>query len=245
MMRWWWIAALYVVALLVMLPAKLLYWLPLPANVSVNQVSGTVWQGHIGSMYVQGVPFKDVTWDLQLTALLTGNVAAAIRVPATDNSLAISAVLKAGFNELSVTNLRASGDLATLLHLANTRLPLTTRGNWQLRVPSFIVSDPSPTKWCNELNGSASGLGIQVLVNGVWQRLGDFPVDLGCTSGGAIAMQMADSNSLGLAFEGHINSQDIAIRGTVRPNPRTPEGLAKMFQYLGQPDAQGRYPFSF
>lgn len=243
-MRWWWMIAIYLLALLVMLPAKLLYWLPLPENVSVSQVSGTVWQGQIGRMYLQGVPFSDVTWDMQVSALLTGNVAADVSIPAKSNPLAVSASLQAGFNKLSVANLRASGDLATLLHLANTRLPLTTRGNWQLRVPTFTVSDPSLVKWCNELEGSASGLGIQVLVNSVWQRLGDFPVDLGCTSSGAIAMQMSGNNSLGLAFEGHINSQDIAIRGTVRPNPRTPEGLAKMFQYLGQPDAQGRYRFS-
>ncbi|TDP40173.1 type II secretion system protein N (GspN) [Idiomarina aquatica] len=243
-MKRWWLIAVYLLALLVMLPAKIIYWLPIPAQVSISQVSGSLWQGRIGSLQVQGVTLNDMQWDWQLLQLFTGEVAVDVRVPPQNNPLAVNGRISAGLTELAATDLRASGDLATLLQLANTRLPLKTQGNWNLSIDTFVVSDPSPAKWCNQLTGSANGRNIQVLVNGAWQSLGDFPVALGCAESGAVTLTMNGENSLGLAMQGDINSQDINISGTVRPNPRTPEGLAQMFQYLGQPDSQGRYRFS-
>ena len=243
-MKRWWLVVVYVVALVVMLPASIIYWLPLPAQLTVSQVSGSLWQGQIGRLQVQGVPLNNVQWDWQLSRLLTGHVVVDVRVPPQNNSLAVNGRIRAGVNSIAAQDLRASGDLATLLHLANTRLPLKTQGSWSLSIDNFSVSDPSPAQWCNALSGNAQGRNIQVLVNGAWQTLGDFPVTLGCADAGAVRIGMNGQNSLGLALQGEINSQTMAIEGTVRPNPRTPEGLATMFQYLGQPDSQGRYRFS-
>lgn len=245
MKRWWWLLVVYVVALVVMLPAKVIYWLPLPPQVSVSQVSGSLWQGNIGALQIQGVPLTNVGWNWRVSKLLTGQLSIDVTVPAAaGNPLTVNGTVQAGLSGVSVDNLRSKGDLATLLQLSNTRLPLTTRGRWSVNVDAFAVSDPGPVKWCNQLRGDAQGQDIQVLVNGVWQNLGDFPVGLSCDNSGAVGLSMNGNNSLGLAFDGTVNSQDIRIAGTVRPNPRTPEGLAKMLQYLGQPDAQGRYRFS-
>ena len=230
--------------LVVFVPARVIYWASLPADVVISDVSGSLWQGKIGSMQIQGVPLTDVSWDWQLSALLSGQLAVDVNVPTAGNPISVKGKLQAGFNSVSVDNLTASGDLSTLLLLANTQLPLTTRGDWTLNVAGYRVSDPTPVKWCNQLTADATGNNIQVLVNGAWQSLGDFPVALSCADSGAVAMSMNGNNSLGLAFDGSLNSNDINLSGTVRPNPRTPEGLAKMFQYLGQPDSQGRYPFS-
>lgn len=243
-MKRWWLLAVYVIALVVMLPAKVIYWLPLPAQVGVSQISGSLWQGQIGRLQVQGVVLSNIQWDWQLWQLVTGKAVFDVRVPPQNNSLAVNGRVSAGLNSVMAENLRASGDLGTLLQLANTRLPLQTQGNWSLTVDTFSVSNPSPQKWCNQLSGTAHGRNIQVLVNGAWQNLGDFPVGLGCSNTGTVELSMNGENSLGLALQGDINSHDITISGTVRPNPRTPEGLAQMFRYLGQPDAQGRYRFS-
>jgi len=54
---------------------------------------------------------------------------------------------------------------------------------------------------------------------------------------------MDGNNSLGLNFNGSINSQSFNAQGTVKPTPRTPEGLARMMEYMGKPDSQGRYSF--
>lgn len=240
----------YLVALLMLLPAKVLNWAPLPDNVSLSHVSGSLWQGSIGQLSVRPQPgqqlvLNNVSWDWQWSALLSGAMGVQVTAPAQNNPLAVNARLQLGFSSLNVDDLNASGDLSALMHMANVSMPLPTRGRWTLQADHFSVTEPSPQKWCDELQGQAQGLGIQVRVNGRWQSLGDFPVQLGCTQQGAVELAMSGNNSLGLNFTGSVNSQDMAIRGTVKPNPRTPEGLAKMLTYLGQPDAQGRYRFSF
>ena len=241
-----WIAWVFigVVLVIALAPARILYWLPLPNNVVINQVSGSLWQGEAGTVQIDGIWLTDVRWDIHVGGLLTAKLVADVTIPAPDNPLSGQTQLALGFGGLKVTDLQADGDLSTILQLAKTQLPLTTQGAWRLEVSEFSISEPGPSAWCDTLAGEAMGRSIQVLVNGSWQSLGDFPVALGCTESGAVTLTMNGENSLGLAMQGDINSQDINISGTVRPNPRTPEGLAQMFQYLGQPDSQGRYRFS-
>ena len=244
MKRWIAWIVITLVLLVVLAPARVLYWLPLPANMVLNELDGSLWDGRAGTLQLDGVWLNNVQWQLQPLALLSGQLSVAITVPVAANSISGEALVSSGFGGLQVSHLQADGQLAALLQLANTQLPLKSQGNWQLDISDFKVSDPNPTQWCNVLKGNATGRNIQVLVNGAWQSLGDFPVGLGCADSGAVTLSMTGDNNLGLALEGAINSQDIDINGTVRPNARTPEGLAKLFEYLGQPDSQGRYSFS-
>ncbi|MGM0481851.1 MAG: type II secretion system protein N [Pseudomonadota bacterium] len=236
--------AVYLLAMLVMMPAKVLYWLPLPAGVSLAQAQGSLWQGSLGTLQVQQVLLRDLSWDWNLSALLLGQVQADVQVPAQNNNLALSSQVTLGIDKLALDDLKASGNLASVLQLADVSMPLKTRGNWTLAIAGFAVEQPSAVHWCDDLQGSARGMNIQVLVNNVWQPLGDFPLQLGCQQPGLISISMDGNNNLGLALEGTMNGDNLAVAGTVKPSPRTPTALAQLFTYLGQPDNQGRYRFS-
>ncbi|WP_404401653.1 type II secretion system protein N [Idiomarina seosinensis] len=236
--------AVYLLALLVMMPAKVLYWIPLPAGVSIAQAQGSLWQGSLGRVQVQQMLLQDLSWDWDLWALFGGQLQARVELPAQNNPVAFASQISLGFNQLNLQDLRASGTLAPLMQLTDIRLPLKTRGNWTLAVDQFALSEPSVNHWCDDLQGNARGINIQVQVNNVWQSLGDFPLQLGCQQPGLVSLQMNGNNSLGLTLEGAINSSSVAAAGTVKPGPETPAALAELFTFLGRPDNQGRYPFS-
>jgi len=244
MKRWILWIIITLVLLVVYAPARALYWVQLPAGISLNQVSGSLWNGSAGQLKVNQQWFYDVSWSLSPTQLLAGRVALQLNVPATENDIAGQGELTYSTAGLKLNELEVAGQLAPLLALTDVAMPIETRGNWQLTLKEYQLQLPLEQRWCEQLTGSAEGQNIEVLVNNQWLSLGEFPLQLGCSEQGAIKLAMAGNNSLGLNFNGTIDSNDVSISGTVRPNPRTPEGLAEMFSYLGQADSQGRYRFS-
>ena len=63
--RWLpWLILVYLVTMLVLLPARVVYWLPLPNNVQLSQVSGTLWQGQAGQVVVDGNVINDLALGL-------------------------------------------------------------------------------------------------------------------------------------------------------------------------------------
>lgn len=238
-----WLVVVYLVTMLVMLPAKVIYWFPLPDSVRVSQVDGTLWQGTAGQVVVDGTALNNLGWDWQITSLFLGELVVDVNVPAQSNPFSVSGQLMAGSTTVGARDVKASGDVNALLQMSGTRLPLKTAGNWTLSVTRFVVTAPGPVRWCDALEGKATGTDIRVLVNHQWQSLGDFPIELGCNDTQDVTLSMDGNNSMGLDFTGHINSKQFSAEGTVKPSPRTPEGLAKMMEYMGKPDAQGRYSF--
>ncbi|MDV6315777.1 type II secretion system protein N [Idiomarina sp. HP20-50] len=238
-----WLVVVYLVAMLVMLPARVIYWFPLPDNVRLSQVSGSLWQGVAGQVVVDGMVFNNLSWDWQVSSIFLGELVVDVNLPDQNNPLAFSGRLLAGSTKVGAKDVTARGDLSALLQLVGTRLPLKTDGEWNLSVDTFVVTAPGPVRWCDELQGNAKGEQIRVLINNQWQSLGNFPVELGCSDTNAVSLTMSGDNSLGLEFNGRINSQSFRAEGTVKPTPRTPEGLAKMMQYMGTPDSRGRYSF--
>ncbi|MGM7319278.1 type II secretion system protein N [Idiomarina sp. ST10R2A5] len=238
-----WLVVVYLVAMLVMLPARVVYWFPLPDNIRISQVSGSLWQGAAGQVAVDDIVLSNLAWDWQVSSVLLGELVVDVNLPQNNNPFALNGQLLAGSTKVGAKNVTARGDVNALLQLVGTRLPLKTGGNWRLSLDSFVVTAPGPVRWCDELQGQARGEQIRVLVNNQWQSLGDFPVELGCNDNNAVTLAMDGNNSLGLNFNGSINSQSFNAQGTVKPTPRTPEGLARMMEYMGKPDSQGRYSF--
>lgn len=238
-----WFVVVYLVALLVMLPARVIYWFPLPDNVRLSQVSGSLWQGVARQVVVDGMVFNNLSWDWQVSSIFLGELVVDVNLPSKGNPFSLNGQLMAGSTKVGAKNVKASGDVNALLQLVGTRLPLKTDGNWNLSVDTFVVTAPGPVRWCDDLQGRAKGEQIRVLVNNQWQSLGDFPVTLGCNENNSVSIAMNGENSLGLDFSGSINSHNFSAQGTVKPTLQTPEGLARMMQYMGTPDSQGRYSF--
>lgn len=72
--------ASFLLASLTQLPAKLvLAQLPADLPVQLQGINGTLWQGGATRLSAQGVQINNLQWDLQISALLTGQLAADLR----------------------------------------------------------------------------------------------------------------------------------------------------------------------
>ncbi|MCA1767808.1 MAG: type II secretion system protein N, partial [Idiomarina sp.] len=180
-----WLVVVYLVAMLVMLPARVIYWFPLPDNVRLSQVSGSLWQGTAGQVAVDGIVLNNLSWNWQVSSVFLGELVVDVDLPPQNNPFALNGRLLAGSTKVGAIDVKASGDVNALLQLVGTRLPLKTGGNWRLSLDTFVVTAPGPVRWCDELKGQAKGEQIRVLVNNQWQSLGDFPVELGCNASNA------------------------------------------------------------
>ncbi|RUO80292.1 Type II secretory pathway, component PulN [Idiomarina tyrosinivorans] len=248
MKRWQWITSailVYLLALLVFIPAQLIYWLPLPKSISVTGVSGTLWNGEATQVVVAGREFRQLQWQLNPAYLVTGELGLELRLPAFSNpriSGNLSATL--GMSELSVSELNARGELAELLALGQVHLPLASQGQWRLSISNYQVSAPSLQHWCDTLRGTGEGRSIQTQVNGRWLQLGTYPVSLSCKQG-SVQLAMNGDNVLGLQLDADLNAQRVRLQGSLKPKAAAPIEVRELLKSMGNPDREGRYPFNF
>ncbi len=72
---------LYLVFLVILAPAA--WWLklvPLPSQIQLGPVSGTLWQGQIQAVSLNGYVLQQVNWQLKPWALLTGKLALSLDI---------------------------------------------------------------------------------------------------------------------------------------------------------------------
>ncbi|MFB0712668.1 type II secretion system protein N [Buttiauxella noackiae] len=69
----------YLLGLLLMIPARFVIdWLPLSSEVSLQGVSGTLWQGQVQTLALGKQQVGPISWNWRSTALLEGKIAADI-----------------------------------------------------------------------------------------------------------------------------------------------------------------------
>lgn len=74
-------AVIYLFFLLATLPAKIVAEHFLPQSVAVQDVYGSVWNGHASDVSIQGYQLKNVAWDFNIFPLLLGKASYDIKLP--------------------------------------------------------------------------------------------------------------------------------------------------------------------
>ena len=110
-----WLVVVYLVAMLVMLPARVVYWFPLPDNIRISQVSGSLWQGTAGQVAVDDIVLSNLAWDWQVSSVLLGELVVDVNLPQNNNPFALNGQLLAGSTKVGAKNVTASGDVNALL----------------------------------------------------------------------------------------------------------------------------------
>ncbi|WP_445946898.1 type II secretion system protein N [Shewanella sp.] len=235
--------ALYLIFLVVYLPTKWLVSIaPLPANVSLSGVTGSVWNGQIDLVQIGPRQIEQLKWQLSPWALLLGQANVDINLGNRATAVSGKADVSWSLSGVKVQGLRFDAPNSFLI--AGARLPFGTQiqGEVSLMVADFIQGKP----WCEQLSGKLF-LNHADMKNQFGEYpLGNMALALICQDGQvAVSMTEAD-NKLGISgliLLGADNS--IKVTAKVKATDGQPQDMRNSLAYLGKPDSQGYYPVNY
>lgn len=235
----------YLTFVLATLPAQFVVSkLSLPKNVGIYGVSGTIWQGSIEQLVITNTQIQKVNSQLSFLSLFTltpkvdltfGD--AILAGPEGQLTLAVSA------DELALTNVDVLIPANTIAQQIALPLPITAKGNVEVQLTALAIS-LGESKQCTLASGELSWRRAGVIALEQNIKLGKLSADIGCEQG-AIAVNLAPKNNLGLTFSAYIRDKGkISGQGHLKPGAKFPEQLKSALPFLGKADNQGRYRIS-
>ncbi|MCA1931712.1 type II secretion system protein N [Rheinheimera sp.] len=233
---------LYLVFLVVLAPAA--WWLKLvdlPSQLKLGPVSGTLWQGQVQAVSLNGYVLPQLSWQLKPWALFTGKLALSldigqIRQPTLPYA---KADLAYGFSGLELNSSQLRLPVEPIIPLLKLRLPfeVSASGNLLLNIQHFTMGAP----WCEQLAGKASWLDAKFLAPSGWIDLKALDAGLSCEQG-QLQLVTEPGNPLALNVTAVIGEQGkYQLNGTMKPDASMPKEVHQAMQYVSRPDAEGRF----
>ena len=234
---------IYLIFLVVFIPAKVIVALmPLPDDVKIVNVTGTLWRGTASHIDVMGKSFDQINWALNPWTLMLGKVKVDLRIGSKATPFQSNGNIQIGFSGIGISELTLNTNAGFLF--GDQRLPFRTQAQGELAL--HIVSFSQGKPLCQQLQGTA--LLHHINVN---NQFGDFPLGelkfrLGCDQGQIVLTTKESDNRLGLtgsAIIGDGNRYKVAAK--LKPVSTLPDTIINNLYYLGQPDDQGYYSINY
>jgi general secretion pathway protein N len=234
----------YLLFTLLLTPAS--WWLKLaslPPQLQLGQINGTLWQGSISGVRYQQLETDMLRWQLNGWALLTAKLQFDLQSGSMQNPQQpyISALASYGISGAQLSKALLKVPVSQILPLLNLPLPIDASGDLALDVTEFSQGQP----WCQSLSGQASWQDARLQTpNGNWLELHSLFGELSCADG-TVVLTTDGNNVLGLDIKAVINAEQLLVNGTLKPDDAMPKEVHQAMQFLGKPDAQGRYSIRF
>lgn len=231
----------FIAFLIAKLPAQqVLGRVDLGPNISLQQVSGTLWNGRVGRASIKGIPIDNFKWQLSPLALLVGNISAQIN---GGNMRDVDAVAIKGEISLSLFDFQPIRTDDLLLFLPTNRIlalvelpvPVNAGGRFRLR---FEALDFGPD--CTTMTGFGDWLNASVEGTNGLISLDTFSAKLSCEDN-QIVMQVNEPNMLGLSFVSRLTPdfKEFALEGRFKPDAALPREVHQAAQFFGAPGNDG------
>ena len=234
----------YLLFSLLLTPAS--WWLKLaspPPQLQFGQISGTLWRGDVTLLRFDQLELTALNWQLDGWALLTGKLQFALQSGSakTPAQPFVQAQVSYGLGGASVNDALVKMPVGQVLPMLNLPLPVDASGELILDITQFQQGQP----WCQSLQGQASWQDARLQTPaGNWIALQNLFGQLSCTDG-SVVLTTDNNNVLGLDVTAVINAGQLQVNGTVKPDATMPKEVHQAMQFLGRPDAQGRYTIRF
>lgn len=230
----------YLLFMLVLTPASL--WLKLvtlPVDLQLGPVTGTLWQGQVAG--VQKAPFylPQLSWQLQPSLLWRGKLGLKLQGGnLRDASLPYLAVqAELGFGKVLLQQSTIRLPIAPIMPQLQLPMPVDASGAIVLNLQKFELGQP----YCSELVGTASWQQAKFKAPTGWIDLQAIDSTLSCDNGN-ISLQTKADNPLGLMVKADVLQGSYQIAGTLKPAASMPKEVHQAMQFVGQADAEGRFP---
>jgi len=232
---------IYLFFLVKTLPSNVLMnYVPLPKNIIVQGVSGTVWQGEIDHVQINKTHINQVKTELSFISLLM--LAPEMLFTFGDAFLSgpegvATLVVDQNLIQLSNINMTLSAnEIAQQLILP---LPVIAKGDVSLNIDEIVIQ--SAGYQCDKASGNIQWLNASLTALDQKINLGNFKAKLSCDKG-RLSLTIDPKNNLGLVFTGYFKKNGkIAGTGYLKPSAKFPNKLKSVLPFLGRKDNQGRY----
>jgi len=234
---------LYLLFMLVLFPARLALGLaPLPAGVSVEGVSGSLWQGEASSVSAQGRQLEQVSWSLSPWSLLLGRANLDLHLGNRTSAVTGNGELSLSMSGIAAHNLKFSAPHDFLL--GNSKLPFgaQVRGEVELYLANFSQGTP----WCEQLTGK-----LNINDAGLKNQFGDYDLGnmafgLDCREGRIQLKTDEKANQLGLDGILELDAGNkLLVKAKIRETDTQNDDMKKALAFLGNKDAEGYYPLEY
>jgi general secretion pathway protein N len=246
----WFIGALifiltYLFFMLSQVPAKwVVNQISLPKNIVLQGVDGTIWQGSINRITIDGYIINNAKTNVSLLSLITFN-------PSVDTTFG-SALVNGPEGKATLSDLLgnievrdaqvsiAANDITQLLRSA-LPIPITAQQFVDVNIDEFVMGKPL----CEQLNGTVKWqkAGIKALDQKI--AFGNLKGKLECEKG-LVKFSFDPENNLGLTFTALVYSpKRISGSGYIEPGSKFPTLLKEALPYIGKADSRGRYKLNF
>lgn len=231
---------IYSAFLLALFPAKVALSLaPLPANISLSGVSGSIWSGAVETLNIESRQLEQLRWELSPWGLLIGKVNLEFQIGSRATPVSAKGALSGSSAGLSVRGLRFDAPDSFLI--GNAKLPFRTQiqGEVSLLVDTFTQGQP----WCEALSGKL--FLNQTNVNNQFGNypLGNIELGLSCEAGKVQLATDESKNALGIVGTLQLAEANmLQVAAKIKETPEQPEDMRNSLGILGPRGADGYYP---
>lgn len=234
--------SVFVTSVLVHLPAKFVIdKLPNIRGLEISGVQGTLWQGRAQKVAFEQYDFGQVSWELQASKLLTAKAELNLRFGRNSQlGLTGRGIVGYGLSGPYAENLIASMPVAKVMEQVTIPAPVDAAGDLELMIKQYTYAQP----WCQSAEGSLVLNRGQVSSPLGNLELGTVISDLSCDNNVLSAKGNQENDQVSGAFTATLESNfTYDLDAWFKPGGAFPPKLGEQLKWLGDPDAQGRYPF--
>lgn len=245
-MKWYLLVfvLMLIASLVAHIPAAWVYaQLPTQRGVEVTGISGTIWQGQVQQFKVNRQSYGNLSWDFQASKLLTAKLEYQVRFGrGSSMKLDGKGFVGVGFSGLYANNILASLPIQQVMAYVPTHVPVELKGRLELSLTSLKYAQP----WCEEAKGSVAWTGSDI-VSPIGQLTpGPVIADITCQAQNIEVLGKQNNPQVMSEFKASLNEQArYESLAWFKPGAEFPASMAEQLKWLGEPNAQGRYQFSF
>jgi general secretion pathway protein N len=228
---------IFLAVLVATFPARVAYKWFAPAELRLNGITGSIWNGNAIEGNAGGAYVRNISWQFKPTALLSGKIGFRTQSNPASGTLAADVAVGAS-GDLLISGL--SGNLPLdLLHPAVQQSGI--RGDLALTFESVVLSNGIPVA----AEGSVT-ISDFFVPDMSAARIGDFRADF--QTNDDVVMGSVEDVSGVLDVAGTISVQangQYLFVGQVAATPLTPPSIVNQLRFLGSANERGQHQFRF
>lgn len=214
----------------------------IPRDVRLGHASGSIWQGNLSSVMVQGIQLEQVRWEMSALSILTGHIKLDINVGKKRSAIRANGQLIINHEGVMANDVSIKSPLAPLVAVNPLPYGLTSTGNIDINITHYTQDQP----WCETLSGKVTT--SDLLIKSAFGQLAvdNVSAALTCPQGKLMAKLTPSTNSLGIDGELALTKdKQYQVNAKVLPPVGASQDYINVLKFSGTPNSQGHYIFRY